>query len=62
VGSVFFGDFNAERFPHVMAITLYDKIALAILVFWLILLGVYPRLMYPMIESGFKPIVSMLGG
>jgi NADH-quinone oxidoreductase subunit M len=62
VGSVFFGEFNAERFPHVMSITLYDKIALGILVFWLILLGVYPRLMYPMIESGFKPIVSMLGG
>jgi NADH-quinone oxidoreductase subunit M len=62
VGSVFFGEFHAERFPHVMSITLYDKIALSILVFWLILLGVYPRLMYPMIESGFKPIVSMLGG
>jgi NADH-quinone oxidoreductase subunit M len=62
VGQVFFGDFNEVRFPHIMTITLYDKIALIILVFWLVLLGVYPRLMAPMIESGVKPIVSMLGG
>lgn len=62
VGQVFFGEFNAERFPHISAITLYDKVALAFLVFWLVLLGVYPRLMAPMIESGMKPIVAMLGG
>jgi NADH-quinone oxidoreductase subunit M len=62
VGQVFFGDFNEERFPHVSTITIYDKIALVTLVFWLVLLGVYPRLMAPMIESGVKPIVSMLGG
>jgi NADH-quinone oxidoreductase subunit M len=62
VGQVFFGDFDEDRFPGVTAITIYDKIALGMLVFWLILLGVYPRLMAPMIESGVKPIVSMLGG
>ena len=62
VGQVFFGEFNEERFPHVATITVYDKAALFILVFWLILLGVYPRLMAPMIESGVKPIVSLLGG
>jgi NADH-quinone oxidoreductase subunit M len=62
VGQVFFGEFNEERFPHISAITVYDKIALVFLVFWLVLLGVYPRLMAPMIESGMKPIVSLLGG
>jgi NADH-quinone oxidoreductase subunit M len=62
VGQVFFGEFNAERFPHITSITLYDKIALIILLFWLIALGVYPRLMAPMIESGMKPVVSLLGG
>jgi NADH-quinone oxidoreductase subunit M len=62
VGQVFFGEFHAERFPSVAAITRYDKIALGILVFWLVVLGVYPRLMTPMIESGMKPIISMLGG
>ncbi|MBN1203128.1 MAG: NADH-quinone oxidoreductase subunit M [Anaerolineae bacterium] len=62
VGQVFFGVYNEERFPHVTPITLYDKIALGLLMFWLVLLGVYPRLMTPMIESGVKPIVSMLGG
>ena len=62
VGQVFFGEFNRERFPDVSPITIYDKIALAVLVFWLVALGVYPRLMAPMVESGVKPIVSMLGG
>jgi NADH-quinone oxidoreductase subunit M len=62
VGQVFFGEFHEERFPHVSPITIYDKIALVFLVFWLVLLGVYPRLMAPMIESGMKPIVSLLGG
>lgn len=62
VGQVFFGEFNAERFPHITAIRVQDKIALILLVTWLIALGVYPRLMAPMIESGVKPIVSLLGG
>jgi NADH-quinone oxidoreductase subunit M len=62
VGQVFFGEFNAERFPDVLPITIFDKIALGMLVFWLVLLGVYPRLMAPIIESGVTPIVSMLGG
>ncbi len=62
VGQVFFGEFNRDRFPEVTPITVYDKVALTILVFWLIALGVYPRLMAPMIESGVKPIVSILGG
>ncbi|MBN2303580.1 MAG: NADH-quinone oxidoreductase subunit M [Anaerolineae bacterium] len=62
VGQVFFGEFDGERFPHITNITVYDKIALVILVFWLVLVGVYPRVMAPMIESGVKPIVSLLGG
>jgi NADH-quinone oxidoreductase subunit M len=62
VGQVFFGEFNAERFPDIAPIRVYDKLALAILVFWMILIGVQPQVMSPMIESGVKPIVSMLGG
>ncbi len=62
VGQVFFGEFNAERFPDIPPIKIYDKVALVLLGFWLILLGVYPQVMAPMIESGVKPIVSLLGG
>ena len=62
VGQVFFGEFDEERFPEITPIKIYDKIAIALLVFWLIALGVYPRLMAPMIESGVKPIVTLLGG
>lgn len=62
VGQVFFGPFDEERYPGITPLKIYDKIALGLLVFWIIALGVYPRLMQPMIESGIKPIVSMLGG
>ena len=62
VGQVFFGEFDEGRFPGVTSITVYDKIALGLLVFWLVLLGVYPKVMAPMIESGVRPIVSLLGG
>ena len=62
VGQVFFGEFDEERFPGVTPITIRDKVALGLLVFWLIALGVYPKIMAPMIESGMRPIVSMLGG
>jgi NADH-quinone oxidoreductase subunit M len=62
VGQVFFGEFNEQRFPHITSITIYDKIALVILVFWLVAIGVYPRLMSPVIESGVRPIVTLLGG
>ncbi|MBI5960406.1 MAG: NADH-quinone oxidoreductase subunit M [Chloroflexi bacterium] len=62
VGQVFFGDFNAERFPRITSITIYDKIALVFLTFWLVLLGVYPRLMAPMIESGLRLVVASIQG
>ncbi|MEL7674772.1 MAG: NADH-quinone oxidoreductase subunit M, partial [Chloroflexota bacterium] len=62
VGQVFFGEFDEARFPGVTPITIFDKVALGLLVFWLVLLGVYPKVMAPMIESAVRPIVSMLGG
>ncbi|MCD4686601.1 MAG: NADH-quinone oxidoreductase subunit M [Anaerolineae bacterium] len=62
VGQVFFGEFNEKLYPDVPPIKIYDKVALLLLLFWMIALGVYPRLMAPMIESGMKPIVSILGG
>jgi len=43
VGQVFFGEFDEARIPRVTPITNFDKVALGLLVFWLVLLGVYPK-------------------
>ena len=39
-----------------------DKVALVILATILIVVGVYPQIMAPLIQSAVRPIVSVLGG
>lgn len=63
VQRVFFGEFDANRWHgEIGDVTVLDKIAMAILVFWLILVGVVPSVMQPMITAGMEPIVRLLGG
>lgn len=63
VQRVFFGDFDEEKWHgEVGDVTVLDKAALAILVTWLVLLGVFPRIMDGMVAAGMEPIVRLLGG
>jgi len=63
VQRVFFGEFDEEKWHgEVGDVTVLDKAALAILAVWLILLGVYPAIMQPMITNGMEPIARLLGG
>ncbi len=63
VQRVFFGEFEEEKWHgEVGDVTVLDKVAMAILVFWLIAVGVYPAIMQPMITAGMEPIVRLLGG
>ena len=39
-----------------------DRIVLIILGAPLLILGLYPPVMAPMIESGIRPIIALLGG
>jgi len=59
---VFFGEFNAQRFPEVRGVTIIDKTALALLVVFLVLLGVFPRFMTGILEGGMQPILTALTG
>ena len=59
---VFFGEFDAEKYPDVGDIALTDRIILLLLGVPLILIGMMPFLMAPMIQAGVSPVVSMLGG
>jgi NADH-quinone oxidoreductase subunit M len=62
VQRVFFGEFDESKFHDVGDVTALDKTALAILVTFLFLIGIFPALMAPMVTSGMAPIVQVLGG
>ena len=59
---VFFGEFNAERYPEVGDIAITDRIVLLLLGTPLLILGMLPILMYPMLQAGLGPILAILGG
>ena len=61
-GQVFFGEFDAKKYPDVGDIAITDRIILLLLGVPLLILGLYPQIMAPMITEGLKPIVMLLGG
>jgi NADH-quinone oxidoreductase subunit M len=62
VGQVFFGEFDRAKFPEVGDITPIERVVLIVLGAPLIILGVMPYVMAPMIETGVRPILALLGG
>jgi NADH-quinone oxidoreductase subunit M len=61
-GQVFFGDFNKEKFPEVADIAVTDRIILLLLGVPLLVIGLYPAVLAPMVEAGVRPVVALLGG
>lgn len=61
-GQVFFGEFDAEKYPDVGDIFITDRIILILLGAPLIIIGIYPAIMAPMIQTGIRPVVALLGG
>lgn len=59
---VFFGEFDAEKYPEVGDIALTDRVILLLLGIPLILIGIMPYLMAQMVQAGVAPVVTMLGG
>jgi NADH-quinone oxidoreductase subunit M len=62
IGRVFFGKMPEEFVGHITKITVLDKVALVLLSAILIIVGVYPAIMVPLVESGVKNILRLLGG
>ncbi|MBN1536563.1 MAG: NADH-quinone oxidoreductase subunit M [Anaerolineales bacterium] len=62
IGKVFFGQLPEELEGHIHDVTVLDKVALVFLSGILILLGVFPRLMVPLVESGVENVMRLLGG
>jgi len=59
---VFFGEFDAKKYPDVGDIALTDRVILLLLGVPLLVLGLYPAVMAPVIEVGLQPIIAILGG
>ncbi|MHB8628473.1 MAG: complex I subunit 4 family protein [Aggregatilineales bacterium] len=59
---VFGGQFNEQRFPGITAITRQDRAAILILAASLIVVGVFPQILAPIVQSGMMPILNALKG
>jgi len=62
ITKVFFGPIPEEFEGHVSDVTVLDKVALVMLSAILIVVGVYPAIMVPLVESGVNNILRLLGG
>jgi NADH-quinone oxidoreductase subunit M len=60
-GQVFFGSFDRAKYPDVGDITARERFVLLFLGAPLILLGVAPSIMAPMLQAGLRPVLTMLG-
>ena len=62
IGKVFFGSVPDEFEGHLHDVTALDKVALVFLSVILIIVGVYPQIMVPLVESGVNNVLRLLGG
>jgi NADH-quinone oxidoreductase subunit M len=62
VRKVFFGPMPEKFEGHLTDITVLDKVAITTLCLFMILLGIYPNFMVPMVEKGVENILRLLGG
>ena len=59
---VFFGTMPAEFEGHIHDVTVLDKVALVFLSGVLVVLGIFPIIMVPWVQSGVNYILRLLGG
>jgi len=62
IGQVFFGEMPENLVGHLHNVRVLDKIALVLLSAILIIVGVYPSIMVPLVESGVNNVLRLLGG
>jgi len=62
VGKVFFGQLPAEFDGHVHDVNMLDKVAVVFLSAIMIVVGVYPQIIVPLVQSGVENVMRLLGG
>ena len=62
IRQVFFSDLPEKLDGHLTDVTVLDKVAIATLCLFMILIGLFPGFMVPMVETGVENILRLLGG
>jgi NADH-quinone oxidoreductase subunit M len=62
IGKVFFGNVPEEFEGHLSDVAVLDKVAVVMLSAILVVIGVYPAIMVPLVQSGVNNILRLLGG
>ena len=58
----FFGEVPAELEGHIGPVTPLDKVALVFLSLIMIIIGIFPSIMVPWVQSGVQNVLNLLGG
>ena len=59
---VFFGTMPEKLEGHMTDVTVLDKVAITTLCLFMIVIGVFPSFMVPMIQTGVENVLRLLGG
>ena len=62
IRQVFFGELPENLQGHLTDITFLDKVAITTLCLFMIVIGLLPRFMAPMVETGVENVLRLLGG
>jgi NADH-quinone oxidoreductase subunit M len=62
IGKVFYGSMPAEFEGHISPVNNLDRVALVVLAGILVLVGVRPAVMAPLVQSGADGVLRLLGG
>jgi NADH-quinone oxidoreductase subunit M len=62
VRRVFFNPMPEKLDGHIADVTKFDKTAIATLCFFMVLIGLFPVVMVPMIQKGVENVLRLLGG
>jgi len=62
IRQVFFGAMPEKLDGHITDVTMLDKVAITTLCLFMIVIGLFPSFMVPLIETGVENVLRLLGG
>ena len=62
IRKVFFSEMPENLQGHIGDVTVLDKVAITTLCFFMIIIGIFPAVMVPMVEKGVENVLRLLGG
>jgi NADH:ubiquinone oxidoreductase subunit 4 (subunit M) len=62
IRQVFFSDLPQKLEGHLTDVTMLDKVAITTLCLFMILIGLFPGIIVPMVQTGVENVLRLLGG